>query len=68
MATQKKKYRSSTNRSRGGVKGKCLDTSAIAHGHTPKDYSRNLRSFHGGKVDEAMDALSKQIIRKKTRG
>lgn len=68
MALQKKKYRSATNRSRGGVKGKCLDTAAVVHGKTPKDYGRNVRSFHGSNTDAVQEQLHKEIVRKKTHG
>lgn len=68
MALQKKQYRSAANRSRGGVKGKALDTSAITHGKTPKDYARNVRSFHGSKTDEVQETLHREIVRKKTHG
>ncbi len=62
MALQKKKYRSSTNRSRGTGPG----TPARMRG--PKDYSKNIRAHHGSNVDEVMETLSKQIIRKKKYG
>lgn len=68
MSLQKKQYRSATNRSRGGIKGKALDTSATTHGKTPKDYGRNVRSFHGSKTDEVQESLHKEIVRKKTTG
>ena len=68
MSLQKKQYRSAANRSRGGVKGKRLDTSATANGHTPKDYGRNVRSFHGSKTDAVQEELNRQIIRKKKYG
>lgn len=68
MSLQKKQYRSAANRSRGGVKGKALDTSALSNGKTPKDYGRNVRSFHGSKTDEVQESLSKQIVRKKKYG
>lgn len=68
MALQKKKYRCSGNRSRGVAEGVCLDTSAVARGKTPKDYSRQVRSHHGMATDEVQENLGKQIKRKKTYG
>lgn len=62
MASQKKQYRSSTNRSRGdGYK-------AQVHSPTPKDYSKQVRSHHGSNTDEVQDALAKQIANKKKFG
>jgi hypothetical protein len=62
MALQKKKYRSSTNRSRGSGPG------TPASLRSPKDYGKGIRSHHGSKADEAMDVLVKQIQRVKKFG
>lgn len=66
MALQKKKYRCSTNRSRGGVPGQCVDSSSASRGKTKKDYSKQVRGFHGSNTDAIQDALHKEIVRKKT--
>ncbi len=62
MALQKKKYRSANNRSRGG------GMTTQVRGDYSKDYSRNVRSFHGGNSDEVQDRLAKQIARIKKYG
>lgn len=63
MALQKKKYRCSKNRSRGGVKGKNLDTSSAATGKPAKHYDKQMKSCHGGMLDELTDRLHEQLKR-----
>jgi hypothetical protein len=62
MALQKKKYRSATNRSRGG------GLTTMVRSSTPKDYSKQVRSHHGSSTDEAQEKLANQIKRRKTYG
>jgi hypothetical protein len=62
MALQKKQYRSSTNRSRGGGLTKMVRSA------TPKDYGKQVRSFHGPNANEVQEKLAAQIKRVKTYG
>ncbi len=62
MALQKKQYRSSTNRSRGG------GLTTMARSPYRKDYGNNVRACHGPNTDKVQDALAKQIAHKKKYG
>jgi hypothetical protein len=65
MALQKKKYRCSGNRSRGGAKGVCVVTDSATNGKAKKDYSIGVRQYHGAdRMDGVSEKLHKQIERK----